>query len=88
MFPVRLSQILVQHNTVQNCANSIYAINQQENQPRHIARLHYQAAYRKQHYKSNADTSHIPSKALRLTFGPKIKEAEDQNADNRHSLNQ
>lgn len=83
MFPVSLSQILMQHNAMHNRQTAIHAIDQQEDQPSNIARLHNHIPQQEQHDKRNTNRPDIASKALRLTLRTEIKDAEHDRRNNR-----
>ena len=85
MLPMRLPQILMQHNPVTDSQHTIHPIHQEEDQVRHIPRLHNQLPDSKQHDKRNTDTTHIPGKALRLTLRAEVKEAEHQYTQYRYN---
>lgn len=81
---VRLTQVLVKHDAVDNRAASIHAVYQQEHQVGDVARLHYQFAEREQHDEGDAYAAHIPCEAFGFPFGAEVEDAEHQHPDDCH----
>ena len=81
MLAMRLTKILMQHDTMNNGQRSVNAVYQEEHDVRHILRCHHQAPKRKQDNKRDTYAPHIPREALGL--GPEVEDAEHQHPDNR-----
>ena len=68
MLAMRLSEVLMQHDSVADSQASVHAIHEQENQESKVFSCENQSAYHKQQNESNADTAHIARKAFRFPF--------------------
>lgn len=84
MLPVCFPQILMQHDAVYNGEARIYSIHHQQQEVRHILRLHNHTTQNEQQDKRHADRPHIPGKTFRLSFRAEVEEAEHQHAQHRH----
>ena len=78
MLTVRLAQILVQHYSMADSQATIHAIYKQEDQISHITSRDDHLTDQEQQDESNADRSHITSKALSLTLRTEIENAENK----------
>ena len=63
---VRLPQVLMQHNAVENGQRTVDTINKEEYNVCNILSHQHQASQRKQDDERNTDAPHIPGKALRV----------------------
>lgn len=84
MLAMRFSQVLVQHDTMNDGQTAIDAIHHQQQQVRHILRPNNQFTQNEQQDKSNTDAAHIPGKAFRIPFRSKVEEAEHQHTQHTH----
>ena len=81
MLSVRLSQVLVQHNAVDDGESAVNSIYQEKHNPRYVFRGQHQPAQRKEDDKRNANAPHVAREALRLSFRPEVEDAENHYAD-------
>ena len=86
MLTMRLSQILMQHNTMTNSQASIHAIHQQENQPSNITSRKNKRTYQEQQDIRHTYRAHITRETLRLTLRTEIKAAK-HNIRKNHDIN-
>ena len=75
MFPVRLTQVLVEHDAMDNRAAAIHAINQQEDQICHILRKRNEATNQEQQDISHTYRPYISGEAFGLALRPEVEEA-------------
>ena len=75
---VRLAEILVQHYAVTDGKAAVHSIDEQEYQPRDVARASNQKPHGEQDNERNPDAPDIPSEAFGLTARTEIEEREHQ----------
>jgi len=78
MLPVRLAQILMQQDPVDNREHRVYPIDRQEHDIRDVSRLENQQPEQEDDDECRPDTTHIPRKALRFPFRAEVEVAEHQ----------
>ena len=84
MLAVRLTQVLMQEDTMTDGQAAIHAIHQEEEQPCNVTRSHNQLTDGKQHDESNAHTTHITSETFRLTTLTEVEYAEYEHREDDH----
>ena len=78
MLPVRLAQIFMQQDPVDNREHRVDPIDRQKHDVRDVFRLENQQPEQEDDDECRPDTAHIPRKALRLPFRAEIEVAEHQ----------
>ena len=80
---VRLSEILVQQDSVHDRAHAVHPVDRQEHQPGDVARLQDQTPDQVQQDERHSDAPDISREALRSVLRPEIEDAEDQHRQER-----
>ena len=84
MFAVRLSQPLMQHEAMHDGQVAVHAVQDQQDQVRHVPGLHDQLPQREEQDERHTDAAHVAGEAARLALRAEIEEAEHQHAQHRY----